>query len=176
MKNIDIIKSAFEAHKNGDLQQAEKLSKRIAANFNLQDDDYAFSIISELYQSCSDVSRELVKDSRSMLNGDESLPQRVDLKIAIDVNVVNGGGSLRVVFDDEGIRSITQQRVGQFRLYVGVYRKDVNEIVENWLETEFRNLKLAKFVKKVRTLEKEKVFLENQLNNALAEIQRLNNG
>lgn len=133
MKNIDIIKSAFEAHKNGELQQAEKLSSRIGANFNLQDDDYVFSIISELYQPYAKVSRELVKDSRSSLIGDKSLPKRVDLKIAIDVNVVNDSGSLRVVFDDEGIRSITQQRAGQ-------YANDVNEIVENWLESEFGKL------------------------------------
>ena len=34
----------------------------------------------------------------------------------------------------------------------------------------------ADLVKKVETLENEKAFLENQLNNALAEIKRLTNG
>lgn len=134
MRNIDIIKSAFEAHKAGELQQAEKLAGRIAANFNLQDDDYIYSIIAELSQPYAAISRELVKDSRSSLIGDMSLPKRVDLKIAIDVKVVTGSGSLRVVFDVEGIRSITQQRAGQ-------YTSDVKTIVENWLEDEFGKLK-----------------------------------
>lgn len=130
MKNIDMIKSAFEAHKKGDLEQAEKLAKRITNNFNLQNDDFFFAINAVLYQPYADVSRQLVKDSRSSLIGDLSLPKRVDLKIVINVNVVTGNGSLRVIFDDEGIKSITQQRAGQ-------HTSNVNTIVESWLESEF---------------------------------------
>tara|TARA_R110000744_G_scaffold97514_1_gene188430 strand:- start:1403 stop:1567 length:165 start_codon:yes stop_codon:yes gene_type:complete len=51
-----------------------------------------------------------------------------------------------------------------------------SEIIKNSCCGQMLDVPVFELVKKVEVLENEKDFLENQLNNALAEIKRLTNG
>lgn len=153
MTNLEMIELAKKQFKDGDLQACEKILVRIKNNFNLQDDEYSFKIVAEIYQPYLEIGKKLLADDRADLIGN---PFQFDyrakeLKIKVLVSglepyaIIEGDEDIdlddikifyhaSVRFDNEGITAATGNGTPKIR-------KQAMKIVKKWLKKEFGKLK-----------------------------------